>query len=152
MRDNYCIPRGVKHIKEDISSIQQDDNGIVSLNNKYSADLYIDCTGFKSLLLSETLKEPFISYEDMLPNNSAWATRVLTLIKKRIKSYTNCTAIENGWVWKHLHGQEWEAGYVYSDKFVDDDTALKEFKNHLGRDDLEFKKLKCVLVFIKDYG
>ena len=34
------------------------------------------------------------------------------------------------------------SGYVYSDKFVDDDTALKEFKNHLGRDDLEFRKIK----------
>ena len=43
LRDNYCIPRGVKHIKEEVSSIQQDDDGIVSLNKKYSADLYIDC-------------------------------------------------------------------------------------------------------------
>ena len=143
LRDNYCIPRGVKHIKEDISSIQQDDNGIVSLNNKYSADLYIDCTGFKSLLLSETLKEPFISYEDMLPNNSSWATRVpYTNKEKELTTYTNCTAIENGWVWNTPTWSRMGAGYVYSDKFVDDDTALKEFKNHLGREDLEFKKIK----------
>jgi len=33
-------------------------------------------------------------------------------------------------------------GYVYSSKFVDDDTALKEFKKHLGRNDLKFKNIK----------
>ena len=33
-------------------------------------------------------------------------------------------------------------GYVYSSKFVDDDTALKQFKKHLGQEDLEFKKIK----------
>ena len=143
LRDNYCIPRGVKHIKEEVSSIQQDDDGIVSLNKKYSADLYIDCTGFKSLLLNQTLKEPFISYEDMLPNNSAWVARVpYTNKEKELKGYTNCTAIENGWVWRTPTWSRMGSGYVYSDKFVDDDTALKEFKNHLGRDDLEFRKIK----------
>jgi hypothetical protein len=33
-------------------------------------------------------------------------------------------------------------GYVYSSKFVDDETALKEFKKHLGQEDLEFKNIK----------
>jgi tryptophan 6-halogenase len=51
-------------------------NGVKSLNKKYTADLFVDCTGFKSLLLGGALKEPFISYSDMLPNNKAWATRV----------------------------------------------------------------------------
>ena len=51
LKENYCLPRGVNYIKEDIISIEQDENGIKSLNNKYKADLYIDCTGFKSVLL-----------------------------------------------------------------------------------------------------
>ena len=33
-------------------------------------------------------------------------------------------------------------GYVYSDKFISDEDALKEFKTYLGRDDLEFKNIK----------
>ena len=33
-------------------------------------------------------------------------------------------------------------GYVYSSKFVDDETALKQFKKHLGQEDLEFKNIK----------
>jgi hypothetical protein len=143
LRDHYCIPRGVKHIKEDVISVEQDKDGIKSLNNKHKADLYIDCTGFKSLLLGQTLKEPFESYQDLLPNNSAWATRVPYKNKKKeLVSYTNCTAINNGWVWNIPLWSRVGTGYVYSDKFVSDEDALKEFQKYLGTDELEFKNIK----------
>ena len=143
LKDYYCIPRGVKHIKEEIISIEQDNDGIKSLNNKHKADLYIDCTGFKSLLLGNTLKEPFESYENLLPNNSAWATRIPYKNKeKELVGYTNCTAIENGWVWNIPLWSRIGTGYVYSDKFVSDDDALKEFQKHLGTKELDFKKIK----------
>jgi flavin-dependent dehydrogenase len=141
LKDKYC--KKIKHIVEDVVSIEQDDNGIKSLNNKYTADLYIDCTGFKSLLLDKTLKEPFESYSDMLPNDSAWATKIQYKNKeKELVPYTNCTAIENGWVWNIPLWSRIGTGYVYSSKFVDDETALKEFKQHLGQEDLEFKNIK----------
>lgn len=141
LKNNYC--KKVKHILDDVVSIEQDENGIKSLNKKYKADLYIDCTGFKSLLLDKTLKEPFESYSDMLPNDSAWATRIQYKNKeKELVPYTNCTAIENGWVWNIPLWSRIGTGYVYSSKFVDDDTALKQFKKHLGQEDLEFKKIK----------
>ena len=134
LRDHYCLPRGVKHIKEDVKTIEQDENGIRSLNKKHKADLFIDCTGFKSLLLGETLKEEFISFEDLLPNNKAWATKIPYKNKKKeLESFTNCTAIENGWVWNIPMWTRIGTGYVYSDKFVDDETALKEFQKHLGK-------------------
>ena len=143
LKENYCIPRGVKHIKEEIVSIEQDENGIKSLNNKHTADLFIDCTGFSSLLLNKTLKEPFESYSDMLPNNSAWATRIpYTDKEKQLVSYTNCTAIKNGWVWNIPLWSRIGTGYVYSDKFVTDEDALKEFQQYLGTDELEFKNIK----------
>ena len=85
LRDKYCLPKGVKHIKENIDSIQTNEKGIKSLNNKHTADLFIDCTGFRSLLLDKTLKEPFESYQDILPNNSAWATRVPFSNKRKQK-------------------------------------------------------------------
>ena len=96
--------------------------------------MFIDCTGFKSLLLGETLKEEFISFEDLLPNNKAWATKIPYKNKKKeLECYTNCTAIENGWVWNIPMWTRIGTGYVYSDKFVDDETALKEFQKHLGK-------------------
>ena len=148
LKDKYCLPKGVKHIVDDIKTVELNDEGVQSLNDKYKADLYFDCTGFKSLLLGKSLQEEFESYSDMLPNNSAWATRVPYNNKKEdINSYTNCTAIENGWVWQIPLWSRWGTGYVYSDKFVDDKTALQEFKNHLdkkGQDysNAEFKNIK----------
>jgi len=148
LKDHYCLPRGVNHIKENIDTIEFDDEGIKSVNEKYQADLYIDCTGFKSLLLDKSLQEPFESYEDMLPNNSAWATRIPYIDKeKQLETYTNCTAIENGWVWNIPLWSRIGTGYVYSDKFVSDEEALEQLKNHLrknGNDtnNLEFKNIK----------
>ena len=100
LKNNYCIPRGVKYISEDIDNIKLNNEGIESLNNKHKADLFIDCTGFRSLLLAKQLKEPFDSYEDILPNNSAWATKQpYTDKEKQINPYTDCKAVENGWIW-----------------------------------------------------
>ena len=143
LKNNYAMPRGVKHLEEDIISIEQDENGIKSLNNKHKADLFIDCTGFKSLLLGENLKEPFESLTDLLPNNSAWATRIPYKDKqKELVTYTNCTAIQNGWVWNIPLWSRIGTGYVYSDKFISDEDALIQFKQYLKKEDLEFKKIK----------
>ena len=134
-------------IEDTVVDIKTNQDGIEYLqtkqHGKITADLFIDCTGFKSLLLGEALKEPFESYEDILINNSAWAARKPYTDKvKEMKNYTNCTAIENGWVWEIPLWNRMGTGYVYSDKFVSDEDALKEFQKHLGRDDLEFKNIK----------
>ena len=146
LKEHYCLTKGVKYIAEDINTIEQDENGIVSLNKKHKADLYIDCTGFKSMLLSQTLKEPFNSYSHMLPNNKAWATRIPYKNKeKELNTYTNCTALNNGWVWSIPLWSRIGTGYVYSDKYISDEDALVEFKKHLNRKDvdkLEFKNIK----------
>ena len=64
------------------------------------ADLYFDCTGFKSLLLNETLKVPFKSFNNKLLNNKAWAVQIPYINKReQLKPYTNCTALSSGWVW-----------------------------------------------------
>ena len=141
LKNKYC--KKINHIIDDINTIEQNENGILSLNKKYKADLYIDCTGFKSLLLDKTLKEPFESYADLLPNDSAWATKLNYKNKeKELVSYTNCTAIENGWVWNIPLWSRIGTGYVYSSKFVDDETALKQFKKHLNNEDIEAHNIK----------
>ena len=139
LRDSYCLPKGVKHIQEEINDIQHNDAGIISLN-QYKADLFIDCSGFKSILLGEVLKEPFNDYSNLLPNNKAWATRIpYTNKEKELKPYTNCTAIQNGWVWNIPCWNRIGTGYVYSDKYVSDEQALKEFKKHLDKNKSNYK-------------
>lgn len=136
LRENYCLPRGVKIIKSSVENAEVDDDGIKKLfltnGNSVSSDLFVDCTGFKSLLLGNYLKEEFIDYSDMLPNNRAWATRIAYKDKqKELEGFTNCTALGHGWVWNIPSWERIGTGYVYSDKYTSPDDAKEEFKQHL---------------------
>jgi tryptophan halogenase len=139
LRENYCIPNGVKHIVATVLETPTDQDGIKNLvldtGDIIKADLFIDCTGFKSLLLDKALNEPFDSLSKMLPNNRAWATRIEYENKDlELEGFTNCTAIENGWCWNIPLWSRIGTGYVYSDKFVTPEEAKEEFKKYLMSD------------------
>ena len=136
LRDYICVPKGVKHVVGTVTKVKTNDDGVESLilenGDKITADLYIDCTGWKSILLSEALKEPFTSFSDMLPNNKAWATQVPYKDKSiELEGFTNSTAIGNGWCWNIPLWSRLGTGYVYSDKFITKEQALEEFKQYL---------------------
>jgi tryptophan halogenase len=136
LRDRYCIPRGVTHIVNEVVDIETDDTGIKQLtldSGKYiTSDLFVDCTGWKSLLLAGALNETFNSYADMLPNNRAWATRLPYQDKElELEPYTNCTALGHGWVWNIPLWSRIGTGYVYSDTYISAEDALEEFKQYL---------------------
>lgn len=143
LANKYAIPKGVKRIIGTVGRINGNEDGIISIvledGTEVFGDLFIDCTGFRSLLLGQYLNEPFISLRDVLPNNKAWATQVPYNDKeKELKTYTNCTGEKNGWVWNIPLWNRMGSGYVFSDEFVDDDTALQEYKNHLDSHNMVF--------------
>jgi tryptophan halogenase len=139
LRDNYCKakhPNNFTHILAEVKEISLNENGIEHLvldnGQKLEADLFIDCTGFKSLLLSKTFNVPFISIEKFIPNNYAWATKIpYKDPETQIVNYTKCTAIENGWIWEIPLWSRMGSGYVFSDKFISSEEALREFKQGL---------------------
>lgn len=163
LREHYCIPRGVKLISSTVNKVTTDEENInvkelsLSSGEKITADLFVDCTGFNSLILDKTLKEEFISYSDMLPNNRAWAVQIPFEDKqKELEPFTNCTGIENGWTWNVPLWSRLGTGYVYSDLFVTPEDALKEFKAYLKSDkmvvprtDEQLEKLKYRDIQIK---
>ena len=158
LKEKFCLPRGVKLVEDTVVNVNIDESGISSLDllsgGRIEADLYIDCTGWKSLLLGESLKEPFDSFEDILPNNRAWAARVPYVDKRiELEPFTNCTALDHGWAWNIPLWSRLGCGYVYSDKYVTPESALEEFKNYLMSDkmrvqneervqELEFRDLR----------
>jgi tryptophan halogenase len=136
LKNQYCLPRGVNHIPTVVQSCSFDDRGYVAgLHTDHGyiqGDLYVDCTGFQSLLLGKFLKEPFNSLEGELPNNRAWATQLPYVDKEQeLTPYSTCTALGNGWCWNVPLWSRLGAGYVYSDKHASPEDALAEFKNYL---------------------
>jgi hypothetical protein len=154
LNEKYCKPRGVKHILGTISQVHQDEQGVSKLTledgRALSADLYIDCSGFRSLLLGDALKVPFESYSDILPNNKAWACQVPYIDKEtEIEPFTNCTAIGNGWCWNTPLWSRIGTGYVYSDKYISDEAALEEFKNYLCSDKMVIPRTRAQIDQLK---
>ncbi len=136
MKD-YAMERRVKQIVDDVVDIKlTEDGSIDSLTTKehriVSGDLFIDCTGFRGLLINKALGEPFISYSESLLCDRAIAIQIPTDIKKDgINPYTTSTALSSGWVWNILYGRD-GTGYVYSSAFISAESAEQEFRQHLG--------------------
>lgn len=139
LKEHIAVPHGVKHIQATINNIETDENGISSISTEEGItlsgyDLYIDCTGFKKLLIQETLGVPFEPFDDVLMNDRALAVRIPYVDRENeMESVTNCTAIENGWVWNIPLWNRIGTGYVHSSKFADWDQAEEEFRKHLSK-------------------
>ena len=138
LRDYVCKPTGMTHILDDVTGYSKDRNGDIEyLTTKNSgnlkADLYIDCTGFKSMLLEHAMGVEFTSFSDTLFNDSAIATIIPYVDKeKEMENYTSCTAIECGWVWNIPLFHRLGTGYVYSSKFATKEEAEAQFRKHLA--------------------
>ena len=70
----YATGHGVKRIVDDVVEVVQDEQGAIAgvrtkENGLITADLFVDCTGFRGLLINKTLDEPFISFNDTLLND-----------------------------------------------------------------------------------
>jgi tryptophan halogenase len=147
LKEKFSIPRGVNLISANVTEIKNNESGIeyltLSNGDTITADLYIDCTGFKSLLISSVEDSKFLSYSDRLPCNKAWAIQMPYVdIEKELENYTNCTALGYGWVWNIPLYSRVGTGYVYSDRFTTKEEALEEYKNYLMSDQMVVPRTK----------
>lgn len=137
LRERYCEPRGVVYIQEHIDDILLNDSGEIDglkLRNGdiLEADLYLDCSGFKSMLLGQKLGVKFDSFSRWLPNNKAWAVQVPYEDKElEMENTTDCVAVDNGWIWNIPLYHRIGKGYVFCDKFTSEEDALEEFKQFI---------------------
>lgn len=111
----------------DIKSLQLDDGSCIS------GDIFIDCSGFNSVLLQKTLQVPFISFAENLFNDRA-VTIAIPHDKstKKINSQTIATAMKFGWAWNIPLTNRTGNGYVYSSKYCTQAQAEKELRDKLG--------------------
>ncbi len=126
---------GVRHVDAKIAQVDTHPDGSLSTlidtsGQHYSGDMFVDCTGFRSLLLQQTLAVPFVSFAENLFNNKAMVLATETQAPLPVE--TKATALSNGWVWQiPLHSRTGN-GYVYSDAYQTQDDAEVEFRRHLG--------------------
>src|SRR5690606_32338313 len=104
LRRHCCERLGVRHVLADVQQVQLDERGDISLLRTEQAgdiggDLFIDCTGFRALLIGETLGVAFDSCQDTLFCDTALAVQVpYEHEHSPIASQTNSTAQSAGWI------------------------------------------------------
>ncbi len=141
---NWC---GVECIEDTICRIDVNDDGIEALygesGKKYESDLFIDCTGFRALLL-ENVNAAWESWSDIMFNNCSWVCRRDYENKEReLVPYTNCTGLSSGWVWNVPTYSRIGTGYNYSSNHQSIGDALEEFQKFIGADErTKFKHIQ----------
>ncbi|CUW31668.1 MULTISPECIES: tryptophan halogenase family protein [Streptomyces] len=146
----YATERGARHIEDDVLDVVRDERGWISHvvtkeHGDLTGDLFIDCTGFRGLLINQALEEPFVSYQDTLPNDSAVALRVPVDMEKRgLRPCTTATAQDAGWIWTiPLYGRI-GTGYVYASDYCGPEEAERTLREFVGPEagDLEANHIR----------
>ncbi len=122
---------GVEFIEGDVVHVHRAPNGDVESlqladDQRIEGDQFIDCSGFRSLLLKETFDQQYVSYEDALPCDST----VIGSWKRddEVKPFTTVETMRHGWCWKIEFAEEITRGYVYSSTFCSEDEAIAELR------------------------
>ena len=132
---NWSEARGLERIEGRVVDVARDanDGAIASVTLRsgetVSGDLFVDCSGFRALLIGETLGARFESWSHWLPCDRAVAVPCDSA--GELRPYTRSTAREAGWQWRIPLQHRTGNGYVYASAHCDDDTAAATLLAHL---------------------
>jgi tryptophan 7-halogenase len=145
----YAEARGVRRIEGEVVdvSLRAGDGFIESLTLKSGAritgDLFVDCSGFRGLLIEQALKTGYDEWTHWLPCDRAVA--IPSEKTGPATPYTRSTARPAGWQWRIPLQHRTGNGYVYSSAHVGDDEATSTLLANLdGRALAEPRKLRFV--------
>lgn len=127
-----AVERGVRHLDTTIVDAKVDATGenittlLTESGETLSFDLYVDCSGFRSMLLEGKLKSDFVSYADSLYTDRALAFN--TPHGGHIKPYTTASTMSSGWCWTIPMPEDDHHGYVFSSRFCTPEEAERELR------------------------
>jgi tryptophan halogenase len=119
--------RGVTRIEGKITRVsQREPDGhidAVELENgaRVEGELFIDCSGFRGLLIEQTLQTGFEDWTRWLPADRALAVPCESA--STLTPYTRATAHKSGWQWRIPLQHRTGNGHVYCSRFISDDEA-----------------------------
>lgn len=120
-------PAGVRRMEGRITHVEQDgetgriDALVLASGERIAGDFFIDCTGFRALLIEDTLKTGFDDWTHWLPTDRAFA--VQTTATEAPVPFTRAIAHGAGWRWKIPLQHRVGNGLVYSSAHLSDDEA-----------------------------
>lgn len=129
---------GVGHVVATVERVELDASGAIGAvltreAGPLSADLYIDCTGFRGALIGDALGSPFRDLDEVLFVDRAVAMQVpYERADTPIPSYTISTAHEAGWTWDIGLQKRRGIGYVYSSRHTEDARAEQVLRHYIG--------------------
>jgi tryptophan 7-halogenase len=88
---------------------------------RVGGDLFVDCTGFRALLIAQTLKIGFCDWSHWLPCDRAVATQCAS--GGEFTPFTRATAHKAGWQWRIPLQHRIGAGHVFCSRYMNDDEA-----------------------------
>jgi tryptophan halogenase len=106
------------------------DELVFSDDSRLQADLYIDCSGFRGVLIEGALKTGYVDWNHLLPCDRAVA--VPTEMASARPPYTEASARHAGWRWRIPLQHRAGNGYVYSSAAIPDDHALDDLLSQVG--------------------
>ncbi len=128
----YALGKNIERIEDTVVDVRCNvDNGhIESLKLKsgqtVEGDFFVDCTGFKALLIEETLHTGYEDWSHWLPCDSAVAMQTETVGEP--KPYTLSATHDAGWRWKIPLQHRMGNGLLYASKNLSDEDAIKYLK------------------------
>ncbi|WP_020207672.1 tryptophan halogenase family protein [Gilvimarinus chinensis] len=131
----FAEARGVQRIEGAVCDVAQnpDSGDITSLTleggRRIEGDLFIDCSGFRGLLIEKTYNAGYEDWSHWLPVDSAVA--VPSASSGELLPYTRSIAHEAGWQWRIPLQHRVGNGYVYCSKYITDDMARSVLLNNL---------------------
>ena len=123
----------VRHVEDRVVDITRHADGrirslVTNTGAELEADLFVDCSGFRGVLINQVLEEPFIDMNDHLLCNSAVAASIAHDDEALgVEPYTSAIAMPAGWTWKIPMLGRYGTGYVYSREFASEDEATLDF-------------------------
>lgn len=152
----HCTTKlGVEHILDDVTQVIGDKSGSISAidtkaHGQLEADLFIDCSGSKALLIGEHYQIPLKAQKSILFNDSAIAVQVpYENPNTPIASHTISTAHNNGWIWDIGLPTRRGIGCVYAQDMCTAEQAQHVLIDYLSKrvkstqlDTLDFRALK----------
>lgn len=132
---NYAEKRGVVRVEGKISDVElHAESGniekvVLDDGRSVAADFYIDCTGFRGLLIEDALDTGYEDWTHWLPCDRAAAVQCEH--GGELTPYTRSTAHEAGWQWRIPLQHRIGNGYVYCSQYINDDDATNKLLGNL---------------------